>query len=101
MQADLSDIVVSLNGRDAGKRFFVISCEGQYVYLADGRGRRLEAPKKKKRKHVRLVSAGGWLAQKLRDGEQVTNSELRRALGEAAPAHCGEPGGMFPWQKTT
>ena len=94
MDADFTDIVVSINGRDAGKRFYVVSSDSGYLYLADGRARRIEAPKRKKRKHVRLESAGGWLAEKLQSGEKVTNSELRRALGENAAAHCGVAGGM-------
>lgn len=94
MESDISDIVISLNGRDAGKCFFVVSADSQYVYLADGRGRRVEAPKKKKRKHVRLVSTDTVLAEKLRKGEKITNNELRRALSDKDSAHCGESGGM-------
>lgn len=85
MTVSESDIVVSLNGRDSGKSFFVLAIEDGYALLADGKGRRAENPKRKKIKHVRhLSSEGGRVSEKIRNGEKVTNSELRRALAEYA-----------------
>lgn len=89
---EVSDIVESLNGRDSGKLFFVVGIEDEYVLIADGKGRRLEKPKRKKQKHTRLVARGhGRTAQKLQDAEKVQNSELRRALAAFA-AGTGEGG---------
>ncbi|MDR0446327.1 MAG: KOW domain-containing RNA-binding protein [Oscillospiraceae bacterium] len=79
----VADIVTSLRGRDVGREFFVVAADDSFVYLADGRLRRIERPKKKKRKHV--TSSGNSearAAEKLRGGERVTNAELRRALAE-------------------
>ncbi len=47
-----SDIVKAIAGRDKGKLFFVLTVEGESLLLADGKIRRLERPKRKKRKHV-------------------------------------------------
>ena len=47
-----SDIVKATAGRDAGKLFFVLGVEGDFLLLADGKTRRLEKPKRKKRRHV-------------------------------------------------
>ena len=52
MEIDKSSLVVSKAGRDQGQLFYVIDADEQYVYLADGKSRRLEKPKRKKRKHV-------------------------------------------------
>ena len=41
-------------GHDAGKVYVIIDVDDTYVYLADGRIRTLERPKKKKKKHVHL-----------------------------------------------
>ena len=85
MKISESDIVVSVNGRDSGKMFFVIGVDEEYVLLADGKRRRVDKPKRKKIKHVQLVSAsGGRTAEKIRSGEKITNSDLRRALAAAA-----------------
>ena len=91
MELRISDIVESLNGRDAGKHFFVIKTEESFAWLADGKGRRLEKPKLKKIKHLKLVARkDGRTAEKLRSGEKVTNSEIRRALAAHAAEQTGE-----------
>ncbi len=85
MGIEKADVVRSLAGRDAGELFFVSSTDGEYAYIVNGRDRRLEKPKKKKLKHLKAVERGsGRTDQKLRSGEKVTNSELRRALAEKA-----------------
>jgi ribosomal protein L14E/L6E/L27E len=90
----VSDIAVSLNGRDAGKSFFIVGMEGEYALLADGKGRRAEKPKRKKLKHIRFASkSASRAAEKLRNGERITNAELRRALAESTASEAGE-GGM-------
>jgi len=81
MNIDLADIVVSLNGRDVGKRFIVVETRDEYSMIADGKGRRIEKPKLKKNKHLVLEDkAEGPIADKLKDNERVTNNELRRFL---------------------
>ena len=51
-----SDIVVSTAGRDEGKLFFVMEEDGEFAYLANGRERKIESPKKKKIKHLQFIS---------------------------------------------
>lgn len=83
MKISKSHIVVSTAGRDKGILFFVIREDQDYVTIANGKGRRVEQPKRKKRKHVMFVAeSASWVADKLRKGEMVTNSELRKALSE-------------------
>ena len=81
MDIGKSDIIVSLAGRDKGQFFFVVDTEEQYVLIADGKGRRLEKPKRKKRKHSQKVQqTDSRVAEKIRNGDKVLNSELRREL---------------------
>ena len=76
-----SNIVRSDAGRDKGKLFFVLAAEGEYLLLADGKSRKVESPKRKKRRHVQFVAADDTrLAEKIRSEEKITNSELRRTL---------------------
>ena len=78
---DISDVVVSTTGKDRGKLFYVIGTDPVYLQLANGRERTLENPKKKKGKHVRKVLRSETrVAEKLRHGDKVLNSELRRDL---------------------
>ena len=46
MEPAIADIVISLAGRDQDQYAFVVGIEDGYVLLADGKGRRLENPKR-------------------------------------------------------
>ena len=77
----VSDVVVSTAGRDTGKWFYVIAEEQNFLFLANGKDRTLDKPKRKKRKHVqKVLRSETRVAQKLRSGDKVLNSELRRDL---------------------
>ena len=77
----ISDVVVSTTGRDRGQWFYVIKEEPQYLYLANGKDRTLDKPKRKKRKHIqKVLRSETRVAEKLRNGDRVLNSELRRDL---------------------
>ena len=76
-----SNIVKSIAGRDAGDLFFVLETQGDFLLLADGKRRKLEPPKRKRRKHVVLVSQTETpLTMKIRSSDKITNSELRKAI---------------------
>lgn len=77
----ISDIVRSTAGRDAGQLFYVVDEDEAYVYLVNGKNRTLEQPKRKKRKHVqKVLRSETRVAGKLLSGSKVLNSELRRDL---------------------
>ena len=81
MEIAKSDIVRSDAGRDKGKLFVVLAVEGEYLLLADGKGRKVESPKRKKRRHVLFVAADSTrLSEKIKSDEKITNSEIRRTL---------------------
>ena len=77
----IADVVISLAGRDAGSLFYVIDADETYLTLVNGKDRTMEKPKRKKCKHVRKVLRSETrVAEKLRAGDKVLNSELRRDL---------------------
>ena len=85
-----SNLVQATAGREEGKYFFVLDTDGEYLLLADGKCRKLEAPKRKKCKHVRFIAQSDCrVAEKIRRNEKITNSELRKAL--AAIGENGNP----------
>lgn len=94
MELHKADIVCSAAGRDQGKLFYVIGTEGVYILIADGRERTIEHPKRKKSKHVQMVArTESHVAEKLRRGEKVLNSELRRDLAVFRRDHSQNQGG--------
>ena len=77
----IADVVTSLAGRDKGKLFYVIGMDETYLLLVNGKDRTIDKPKKKKRKHTRKVLRSETrIAEKIRKGDKVLNSELRRDL---------------------
>jgi ribosomal protein L14E/L6E/L27E len=94
MEIDKSSLVVSKAGRDQGQLFYVIDTDEQYVYLADGKSRRLEKPKRKKRKHIEQIPrTESRIAEKIRNGEKVLNSELRKELASFGQKQSQNQGG--------
>ena len=78
---NISDVVLTTAGRDAGQWFYVISADPVYLLLANGKDRTLEKPKRKKRKHVqKVLRSETRVAEKLRHGDKGLNGELRRDL---------------------
>lgn len=56
MKLQAGDIVISTAGRDSGTAYVVVATDGSYlVQVADGRQRRLDQPKRKNIRHLRLV----------------------------------------------
>ena len=77
----IADVVISTAGRDAGSLFYVIETDPQFLFLVNGKDRTMEKPKRKKRKHAKKVLRSETrVAEKLRAGDKVLNSELRRDL---------------------
>ncbi len=82
---EIGRVVISAAGRDKGLPFAVVATEGDnYVYLADGKFRKLGSPKKKKIKHV---TETGLVLEKVADkiaaNAKVFDAEIRGALRTA------------------
>ena len=78
---NISDVVLTTAGRDAGQWFYVIDADPVFLLLANGKDRTLEKPKRKKRKHVqKVLRSETRVAEKLCSGDKVLNGELRRDL---------------------
>ena len=76
-----ADVVIATAGRDKGKLFYVLSAQDEFLQLVNGKDRTLERPKRKKCKHVqKVLRSETRVAEKLRSGDKVLNSELRRDL---------------------
>ncbi len=66
-------VVISSAGHDGGTWFVVTGADERYVYIADGKERKLEKPKRKNKKHIRKT---GMTV----DITAMTDKGLRRAL---------------------
>lgn len=77
-KVEIGQLVVSKAGRDKGKHFLVADCQEDYLYLVDGNLRRLEKPKRKKRKHVRPVDKVSLVIREAIVREEKMNNAVIR-----------------------
>lgn len=67
-------VVISKSGRDKGNLFVIVEVEDNYVYIANGKLRKIENPKKKNIKHIQLTNKSLMLDEKL------TNKQLNKMI---------------------
>lgn len=74
--------VISKAGRDEGRLFLVVKeLDEEYVLISDGDTRKMEKPKKKKRRHLKQVSEPTTtIVERLTSGQQVLDHEVRHWL---------------------
>lgn len=75
MKITAGTVVISRAGHDSGRAMLVVKVDGGFVFVADGKERKLEKPKKKNLKHVGAT-------HKSIDLEGLTDKRLRRTLSE-------------------
>jgi ribosomal protein L14E/L6E/L27E len=73
MDIQKGSIVRARAGRDKDSFFVVLSVEGKYALIADGRRRKLEQPKKKNLLHLAPTNT-------VYEGSIQTNPQLKRIL---------------------
>ena len=75
MNITAGTVVISRAGHDCGRAMLVVRIDGGFLFVADGKERKLEKPKKKNRKHVRATS-------RVIESAGLTDRSLRRTLRE-------------------
>lgn len=85
MKLKKGSVVRADAGRDCGGYFAVVSAEERYCFIADGKSRKLDSPKRKNIKHISLT--GGMI--ELND---ITDKRLRRLLAQYRQDDLGEGG---------
>ena len=73
----VGSVVRASAGREKDRNFVAVAVDGGFVFIADGKERKLERPKKKNPKHISPV--GETIIT-----EGLTNKKLRRLLWELA-----------------
>ena len=75
------EFVYATKGRDSGKCFIVITAKDNYLYLCDGKSRKVSNPKKKKIKHVEFTGVSDeFIVNRLAQVGKLTNKEVRYSL---------------------
>ncbi len=83
----IGSVVYSLAGRDEGRFYIVVEIiDGNFVSIVDGDVRKLEKPKKKKVKHLRVTGEVlEGIAAKIAASAKVYDAEIFSALRKYNP----------------
>ena len=73
MQLQVGSVVRACAGKEAGNFYLIVRQDADFVWLADGKHRTLQNPKRKNPKHVRPTSIV-W------DTDGLTDKALRQKL---------------------
>lgn len=75
----------SLAGHDENSIYYINSVDTEYVYLVDGRLRKLSNPKRKKKKHIQVIKTIYNIEE---TGNDVTrNNEIKKLIKQYKNEH--------------
>ncbi len=76
----VGSFAVSMAGHDAGKSYVIFQIEKEYIYLVDGFIRTINCPKKKKKKHVKVLEHSDQSLEEKITHKTIRNEEIKRAI---------------------
>ena len=79
MKLAKGSVVIADAGRDSGGFFVVTDTDGSFCYIADGKSRKLDKPKRKNIKHIRPTDS-------MIDLNDITDKKLRTVLRQLGSA---------------
>lgn len=81
-EVQMGQLVRSKAGRDKDHYYLVLGREDDILYLADGRARSIENPKRKNIRHVQKCNRVAADSVAKASGRQLRNEEIRAGLKE-------------------
>ena len=77
----VGQVVYSKCGHDKGSILVISDIENEFLYLIDGKTRKMDKPKKKKAKHVQKTNyLDEELKRKVENGEYLLDSDFSKAI---------------------
>ncbi len=73
-------LAVSRSGHDKDSIYVIVREEADMVYLADGRRRTVEQPKRKNKKHIQLIKKLPKEVTEVFTRKDFQNEEVKRAI---------------------
>ncbi len=73
-------LAVSRSGHDKDSLYVIIKEEANLVYLADGKSKPIEKPKKKNRKHIQIIKNLPKEITEVFSQQDFRNEEIKRAI---------------------
>ena len=71
----------SIAGHDHNNIYVIIDADDEYVYLVDGKRRKVNNPKKKKLKHVQLIKrTDDTITGRINNNVALSNEDIKYAI---------------------
>lgn len=86
MELKKGSLVKAIAGHEKNNFFIVLEFDEKFALIADGKSRKLEKPKKKSLKHLRITNT-------VIDMNEITDKKLRKWLNECSRFSVTESGG--------
>ena len=82
-------------GHDKDKIYVIIKEDAEYVWLADGKIKTFDKPKKKRKKHIQVIKyfSNAEIKNALSEGRKVSDLEIRMALKAYKKQQMNDTGG--------
>lgn len=78
------EFVFSKSGHDKGNLYIIVKEDEEYVYLADGKHKMADNPKKKNKKHVQMVHyEDECISDKINKNVPLSDLEIGTAIRKA------------------
>lgn len=78
----IGKLAKSKAGHDKDQIYLIIQEDKDFVYLVDGKIKKIENPKKKKKKHIQIINCyeNVELTNRLLSSETITNEEVKYTI---------------------
>ena len=74
-------LAISKSGHDKGNIYVILKEDSVNVYVADGRLKLVENPKKKNKKHIQIIeNLSEEMVKLLKHDREFRNEEIKRAI---------------------
>lgn len=81
MEIKAGTFAKSKAGHDSDKIYVIMNCDREYVYLVDGVLRKINNPKKKKKKHIQIINhMAPVVGEKLINNKALINEDIKKAI---------------------
>ena len=79
----------SLAGHDAGELYIVLHDDGTFVYLVNGKNRKLDRPKKKKKMHIQPdYHVAELIRSRIEAGQEIQDADIRKVIKDKEVNVC-------------
>lgn len=77
----IGEFCASKCGRDKGNVYIIIERDGKYIYVVDGKCRKIAKPKRKKRIHLQIIhKIDSELKRKIDENEKINDNDIANAI---------------------